>query len=114
MTSALPVPEKQFYYFSWRNPLEVYGKQCCEFVEMAKLTDSQSDEDDAYYDLFFSKSCPVPTYKVILLGDTGAGKTSLFLRYKHGSFRKGSTLYGADRYMKDFSVEDGEKVKVLC
>ena len=80
---------------------------------MEKLTDSQSDEDDAHYDLFFSKST-VPTYKVILLGNTGAGKTSLFLRYKHGSFRKGSTLYGADRYMKDFSFDDGEKVKVLC
>lgn len=92
-------------------------RQCDEFVEMANanVVDSQSDEEegDAYFDLFFSKT-NMPTYKVILLGDTGAGKTSLFLRYKHGNFRKGSTLYGADRYMKDFLCEDGEKVQVLC
>lgn len=70
------------------------------------------DEETNDPDFYFSKS-KVRTFKVVLLGEPGAGKTSLFLRYKYGSFRKGSTLNGADRYLKEFTNDDGEKVQMV-
>lgn len=54
----------------------------------------------------------IPTYKVILLGEAGSGKTSLFLRYKYGSFSKGSTIHGTDRFKKEFVNDNGDRVQV--
>ena len=79
---------------------------------MAKSLESDESEASTFDPETFFISSKVPTYKVILLGETGSGKTSLFLRYKYGTFQRGPTLNCADRYQKEFVVDDGEKVKV--
>lgn len=74
---------------------------------------SGSDEQDetSTPEYYYDKS-KIPTYKVILLGDAGAGKSSLFWRYKYGAFGKGTTLPGTDRFKKEFVNDKGEKVQV--
>ena len=75
--------------------------------------DSGSDEQDetSTPEYYYSKS-KIPTYKVILIGDAGAGKSSLFWRYKYGAFGKGTTLPGTDRFQKEFVNDKGEKMQV--
>ena len=74
--------------------------------------------DDAEYDetsrpeYYYNKS-RIPTYKVILLGEAGSGKSSLFWRYKYGSFNKGTTLQGTDRFRKEFVNDNGQKVQMI-
>ena len=56
---------------------------------------------------------PVPTYKVVLLGEVNAGKTTLFYNLKKGRYvsseRRGP---GHDYCIKEFVI-DKETVKVL-
>lgn len=53
-----------------------------------------------------------PTYKVVLLGELGVGKTSLFRRLKDNVFDEFSTsTAGIDSCTKEFKV-DGESVTV--
>ena len=49
-----------------------------------------------------------PTYKVILLGDPGVGKTTLFLRLQRGSFvdTEAQSTIGVDYTEKDFTFGD--------
>ena len=56
----------------------------------------------------------IPVYKIILLGDLGVGKTSLFLRIKCKQFvdpATDTTNLGCDEYTFDYAV-DGTPVKV--
>lgn len=53
-----------------------------------------------------------PTYKVVLLGELGVGKTSLFRRIKENIFDEFSTTtQGIDSCTKVFKV-DGESITV--
>ena len=54
----------------------------------------------------------VPLYKVVLAGDVGVGKTSIFQRYDKDKFfdHKDST-FGMDKLNKDMTV-DGQRCKV--
>lgn len=45
-------------------------------------------------------------YKIILLGDAGVGKTSLFYRIKTGRFCDVRSTQGTDRYTYSTSVGD--------
>ncbi|CAB4005488.1 ras-related Rab-30 isoform X1 [Paramuricea clavata] len=76
--------------------------------------DSSGDEQDetSTPEYYYNKS-KIPTYKVILLGEAGSGKTSLFWRYKYGSFNKGTTLQGTDRFKKEFVSDNGEKMQMI-
>ena len=48
-------------------------------------------------------------YKVVLLGDSGVGKTSLFYRIKDGYFRDtGSTTNQIATFEKPFRMPNGE------
>lgn len=51
-------------------------------------------------------------FKIVLIGDCGAGKTCIVQRFKSGSYveRHGNTI-GVDFSMKSVTV-DGKKVKV--
>ena len=53
-----------------------------------------------------------PLYKVVLVGDVGVGKTSIFHRYDKGKFLdyRDSTI-GMDKLNKDVTV-DGHRCKV--
>ena len=77
-------------------------------------SDSSSDDehDETSSPEFYYNKSKIPTYKVILLGEAGSGKTSLFWRYKYGSFSKGTTLQGTDRFKKEFVNDNGEKMQV--
>ena len=83
--------------------------------DTAKATerDSSDDEQDetSVPEFYYNKS-RMPTYKVILLGEAGSGKSSLFWRYKYGSFSKRTTLQGTDRFKKEFVNDNGERVQV--
>lgn len=53
-----------------------------------------------------------PTYKVVLLGELGVGKTSLFRRLKDNTFDELSTATaGIDSTTKVFKI-DGENITV--
>jgi len=52
-------------------------------------------------------------YKIILLGDAGVGKTSLFNRIKTGRFYEGETTQGVDRYTYATTVGD-DTLNVSC
>lgn len=54
----------------------------------------------------------LPLYKIVLAGDLGVGKTSIFQRYDINKFfdHKEST-FGLDKLNKDITV-DGKKCKV--
>jgi len=45
-------------------------------------------------------------YKVILLGEAGVGKTSLFNRIKTGRFHDGQSTQGADRHTYTTQIGD--------
>ena len=53
-----------------------------------------------------------PIYKVVLVGEAGVGKSSIFKRYRDGIFieRITSTL-GLDKFTKDVDIGD-ERIKV--
>lgn len=55
-----------------------------------------------------SESFTGPTYKVILLGDPGVGKTTLFLRLQRGLFvdTEVHSTIGVDYTEKDFTFDD--------
>ena len=55
----------------------------------------------------------LPTYKFILLGDLGVGKTTFFLQLKHGRYIDSDTdqFTGSD-HLEYTQVVDGTKVKV--
>lgn len=62
---------------------------------------------------------PEVLYKVVLLGDYGVGKTSLFRRLRDGSFADGTTPWttdatcaGLDKCTKTFRTVDGKSVMV--
>lgn len=56
----------------------------------------------------------VRLYKIVLAGDLGVGKTSIFQRYDINKFfeNKEST-FGLDKLTKDVTV-DGKRCKVSC
>ena len=60
-----------------------------------------------------STSATASAYKVILLGDPGVGKTSLFLRLQKGEFVNTEVLatLGVDYLEKEIDV-DGKPVRV--
>jgi len=45
-------------------------------------------------------------YKIILLGEAGVGKTSLFNRIKTGRFHDGQSTQGADRHTYTTTIGD--------
>ena len=49
--------------------------------------------------------------KVVLVGNSGVGKTSIFIRFKDGKFDPDTTDYGHDQFTKEFNVNN-EEVKV--
>ena len=55
-------------------------------------------------------------YKVVLLGDYGVGKTSLFRRLRDGSFAEGLSTslssVGMDKCTRSFQMDNGTSVKV--
>lgn len=54
----------------------------------------------------------VPLYKIVLAGDLGVGKTSIFRRYdidKFSDYRE--PTFGLDKLSKDIKV-DGKRLKV--
>jgi GTPase SAR1 family protein len=73
---------------------------------------SDEEQDETSKPEYYYNQGKIPTYKVILLGEAGSGKTSLFWRYKYGSFNKGTTLQGTDRFRKEFVNDSGERVQV--
>ena len=86
---------------------------------MSKETNSSGEDGSSNHEYdetstpeyYYNKS-KIPTYKVILIGDVGTGKSSLFWRYKYGAFGKATTLPGTDRFQKEFLNDKGEKVQV--
>ena len=60
-----------------------------------------------------AKRDPIPNYKIILLGDPGVGKTSLFRRLKSNIFLDKLTEPSIDVDFFERKIEiDGTKVKV--
>ena len=58
-------------------------------------------------------SDPTYTYKFILLGDLDVGKTSFFLRLKHGTYDQDNAYRGAEPDQLEYTlVVDGDTVKV--
>ena len=56
---------------------------------MSRTTNTDDEDDDYNQDIL--------SYKIILLGDTGVGKTSLILRYCEGKFIEiGTSTIGID------------------
>ena len=55
--------------------------------------------------------CQPARHKVVLIGNTGVGKTSIFIRFKDGTFYPDTNDYGSDQFTKEFSVNN-EEVKV--
>ena len=54
-----------------------------------------------------------PIYKVVLLGNLGVGKTSIFRRLRDGSFHEHRTNFiGVDKHMKSYVLSNGEAVFV--
>ena len=57
-------------------------------------------------------------YKVILLGNYGVGKSSLFRRLMDGSYDAGDDDgpedIGQERCSKSFTMDNGETVRVRC
>ncbi|EDO37050.1 predicted protein [Nematostella vectensis] len=54
-----------------------------------------------------SRSPAIPLYKIVLVGDTGVGKTSIFLRYERNYFsRHRTSSFGVDKCTKEISVDD--------
>lgn len=74
----------------------MYRRGCENFVN--------SNSNDDSFDFLF---------KIVLIGDCGAGKTCVVQRFKSGTFveRHGNTI-GVDFSMKTVTV-DGKKVKVM-
>lgn len=82
-------------------------------IETKPRTGGDSIEEE--FDELGSPECyysRIPTYKVILLGQAGAGKSSLFWRYKYGTFSECTSLQGTDRFKKEFVNDCGQKVQV--
>ena len=53
-----------------------------------------------------------PAFNIVLAGEFGVGKTSIFVRYERNSFLKYTeSTFGVDRMTKDVTV-DGELHKV--
>lgn len=59
-----------------------------------------------------ANSQPVPRFKVILLGDSGVGKTALFQQYVDSTFLADSiSTIGVDAVVKDMQFR-GRKLKL--
>lgn len=61
----------------------------------------------------FAEKMTIPLYKIVLAGDFGVGKTSIFQRYERNTFSKykGATI-GVDKMTKDVTVDGGQPCKV--
>ncbi len=51
-------------------------------------------------------------YKVILLGNVGVGKTSMFKRLRDGSYEDEISSVGMDKHTKAFRMDNGKTVFV--
>jgi len=53
-----------------------------------------------------------PTYKIIVIGDSGVGKTSIIERYVKNKFHNGySSTIGLDFHIKIITLKNGEKIR---
>src|SRR5687768_14628582 len=58
----------------------------------------------------FDNNKDIPTLKIIVIGDSGVGKSALLAKYLCGDTNTKSTV-GADHYHKDVSIK-GKKVRL--
>ena len=56
---------------------------------------------------------PVTTYQLVLVGDHGAGKSSIFTRFKEDPFRTTFEDYSFDQTIKEFT-KNNRKIQVCC
>lgn len=63
--------------------------------------------------LEFAEKMTIPLYKIVLAGDFGVGKTSIFQRYERNTFSKYKrATIGVDKMTKDVTVDGGQPCKV--
>ena len=51
-------------------------------------------------------------YNIILLGEVGVGKTSLFNRIKSGRFHENQSTLGEECFVKAMTLDGGEQIRV--
>ena len=55
----------------------------------------------------------IPTYKILIIGDQGIGKTSLIHRYITGEFKESNQNIGLDFQEKTIQVSPNDKIALI-